>query len=236
LQKDREAADISTVMMELQKMVDQHIDVVPLDAVLEPEPYDISKIDFDRLRREFERVKNKNTTVQSLKEAVEKRLAQLLRQNPLRTDFQEHYEQLVRAYNKEKDRLAIEQTFDALLNIVQGLNEEEHRAVTEGLDEESLALYDLLKKDNLKKKEIDKVKKVVKSLLEKVKAEIANIDNWQDKESTRDTIRSDIHHFLYDDKTGLPSDYDPDEIELLSDRVYRHIYRAYPSLPSPIYS
>lgn len=32
--------------------------------------YDISKIDFGRLKREFERVKDKRTTVQNLKEAI----------------------------------------------------------------------------------------------------------------------------------------------------------------------
>lgn len=236
LQKDREAADISTIMMQLQRLVDEHIDVVSVEGVEEPEPYDISKIDFDRLRREFERVRNKNTTVQSLKEAIEKRLAELLRQNPLRTDFQEHYEQLVREYNKEKDRLTIEKTFEDLLNIVQALDEESQRAVVEGLDEESLALYDLLKKDDLTKREIDKVKKVVVTLLEKVKAEIAKIDNWRDKENTRDGIRSRIDHFLYAESTGLPLDsYTDEEIEILANSVYRHIYRAYPEVPSPIY-
>ncbi|MDH5785917.1 MAG: type I restriction endonuclease subunit R [Chromatiales bacterium] len=236
LQKDRDAADISAIMMELQKLVDEHIDVVPLDRAGEPEPYDISKIDFDRLRREFERVKNKKTTVQSLKTAIEKRLEMMMRENPLRTDFQERYEELVKEYNKEKDRLTIEKTFELLLNMVKELDEESHRAVTEGLDEESLALYDLLKKDTLKKREIDKVKEVVVTLLQKVKDEIATIDNWQDKESTRDTIRTDIHHFLYDDNTGLPEGYDLDEIEQLSERVYRHIYRSYPTVPSPLYS
>jgi type I restriction enzyme R subunit len=236
LQKDREAADISTIMMQLQRLVDEHIDVVSVEGVEEPEPYDISKIDFDRLHREFERVQNKNTTVQSLKEAIEKRLAELLRQNPLRTDFQEHYEQLVRAYNKEKDRLTIEKTFEDLLNIVQALDEECQRAVAEGLDEESLALYDLLKKADLTKREIDKVKKVVVTLLEKVKAEIAKIDNWRDKENTRDGIRSKIGHFLYDESTGLPLEsYSDEEVEVLANNVYRHIYRAYPEVPSPIY-
>lgn len=236
LQKDREAADISAIMMQLQRLVDEHIEVVNVDGVAESEPFDISKIDFDRLRREFERVKNKNTVVQSLKDAIEKRLDVMLQQNPLRTDFQEHYEQLVREYNKEKDRLTIEQTFEMALNLVQGIDEECHRAVVEGLDEESLALYDLLRKEHLNRKETARVKEVVTSLLEKIKAEIAKIDNWREKEGTRDTIRTDIHHFLYDETTGLPESYDPDEIENLSELVYRHIYRVYPVVPSPIYS
>lgn len=237
LQKDREAADISSIMMQLQRLVDEHIDVVPIDGVEEPEPYDISKIDFDRLRREFERVQNKNTTVQSLKEAIEKRLGDMLKENPLRADFQEHYERLVREYNKEKDRLTIEKTFETLLSLVRKLDEESHRAISEGLNEESLALFDLLTKDNLNKREIDRIKKVVVGLLQAIKVEIAEIDNWRDKESTRDMIRTNIHHYLYDENTGLPiSSYHDDEIDLISSQVYRHIFRAYPYLPSPIYS
>ena len=46
-------------------------------------------------------------------------------------------------YDREKDRVTIERTFEALLKLVQELNEEESRAVREGPDEESLAVFDL---------------------------------------------------------------------------------------------
>ena len=74
---------------------------------------------------------------------IEKKLEQLIQRNPLRTDFQEHYEKIIDEYNKEKDRQNIEATFEALLKFVQELDEEESRAVREGLDEETLAIYDL---------------------------------------------------------------------------------------------
>ena len=48
----------------------------------------------------------------------------------------------VAEYNREKDRVTIERTFEALLKLVQELNEEESRAVREGLDEESLVVFD----------------------------------------------------------------------------------------------
>jgi len=121
-------------------VVDEAI-VVRTETVTEDrEPYDISKIDFDRLKQEFERSPIKNTTVQNLRQVVEKRLQRLLQQNPLRTDFQQHYEKIVAEYNHEKDQVIIEQPFEALLKLVQELNDEESRAVREGLDEESLAI------------------------------------------------------------------------------------------------
>lgn len=87
-------------------------------------PYDISKIDFDRLRKEFERSPGKRTTVQDLKQAIERWLQRLLEQNPLRTDFQRYYEEIVAQYNREKDWVTIEKTFDALLKFIQELDEE----------------------------------------------------------------------------------------------------------------
>ncbi len=74
--------------------------------------------------------------MQNLKTAIEQRLKRLLQQNPLRTDFQRHYEEIVAEYNREKDRVTIEKTFEALLRITSEMDDEEGRAVREGLDEE----------------------------------------------------------------------------------------------------
>jgi len=46
------------------------------------------------------------------------RLQRLLQRNPLRTDFQKHYEEIVAEYNREKDRVTIEKTFEAFLQIM----------------------------------------------------------------------------------------------------------------------
>ncbi|MEI8651058.1 DUF3387 domain-containing protein [Paraglaciecola sp. Hal342] len=100
------------------------------------------KIDFEGSDKNSAKSERKNTTVQSLKNAVEQRLAKLMMQNPLRTDYQEHYERLVEEYNQEKDRVLIEKTFEALLKLNDELSHEEKRAIREGLDEESLVLFD----------------------------------------------------------------------------------------------
>ncbi len=42
--------------------------------------------------------------------------------------------------------------------------------------------------------------------------------------------------FLYGDSTGLPeSDYSVDDIKALTENIFRHVYQAYPTVPSPIY-
>ena len=241
LQQDRNQADISEIIRELQRVVDAAIEPTVSNVAENPHPdedrrpYDISQIDFDRLKREFARVKEKNTTVQNLRQAVEQKLQRLLKQNPLRTDFQHYYEEIVAAYNREKDQITIERTFEALLKLVQGLDEEENRAIREGLDEESLAIFDLLKKPNLNAGEIAQIKKIAKDLLKKLKVSKLRVHQWCEKEATRDAVWSSINDFLYNDQTGLPERYTLEDIETKTEDVFRHIYRAYPKLPSPYY-
>lgn len=235
LQNDRQKADISQIMMELHKLVDDSV-VVSASKIDESKVYDIGQIDFERLRQEFARIANKKTVVVNLRDAIAARLAKLMQQNPLRIDFQKHFEGLVDGYNSEKDRVTIEKTFEALLKFNDALTEEESRAVRENLDDETLILFDLLNKPDLDKKTINRIKKVATKLLEILKKEKLSIDNWREKEGTRDAVKQGIYDYLYDERTGLPVEsYEEDEIKGLTEALFNHVYRAYPTLPSPIY-
>lgn len=237
LQKDRDEADITEILRALHQVVDDAITTTTQDGAGEPAPYDISKIDFDRLRKEFERSTIKRTVMQNLKQVVEERLTRLMEQNPLRTNLQSHYEELVEAYNREKDRLTIERTFENLLKFVAELDDESKRAIREGLTEESLALFDLLLKPGLSKQDIQHIKKVAADLVTTLKAERLRVENWREKEATRDAVRVVIQNFLWNERTGLPAPaYDEEDIRVRTDDVFRHVYRVYPTLPSPFYS
>ena len=79
--------------------------------------YDLSKIDFDRLKAEFEKSPAKQVQVQEVKDAIAQRLKKLLQQNPQsqqRRDLYARYQEIVSRYNQETDRLTIEQTFEEL--------------------------------------------------------------------------------------------------------------------------
>lgn len=237
LQKDRELADISDIIKQLHEVIDNSVDVSSRKSKEPNKPYDISKIDFNRLRAEFDNARTKNTTVQSLKSVIERKLQRLIQKNPLRTNFQEHYEKIVEEYNKEKDRQNIEATFEALLKFVQELDGEESRAMREGMDEETLAVYDLLLKPELTPKEIQRIKKVAKDLLEALKEKLKNLYSWQDKEPTRDEVKVLIKNFLWDEKTGLPVEhYTQSDVDKTAEAVFYHVYRAYPKVPSPYYA
>jgi len=133
--------------------------------------------------------------------------------------------------------VTIEQTFEALLKLVQDLDVEDSRAIREGLDEESLAIFDMLKKQNLSASDIKRIKAVAVGLLQELKVEKLRVDQWRDKEATRDAVRVTISDFLWSDKTGLPVEsYTEDDVKTISDEVFRHVYRVYPTVPSPCYA
>ena len=141
-----------------------------------------------------------------------------------------------RVGDREKDRVTIERTFEELLKFFEELEEEESRAVREGLDEESLAIFDLLKKPDLDEADIRRIKTVAKELLRTLKAERLRVDQWREKEATQSAVKVAIHDFLYRDETGLPAGaYSDDEVETTSEAVFAHVYRAYPTVPSPFY-
>ena len=146
----------------------------------------------------------------------------MIAQNPLRTDFQQHYENLVAEYNREKDRPTIERTFEALLEFVAELDEEQERAIREGLDEPTLALFDLLKKDKLTPADIKRIKAVAVDLYATLQAELTRLSDWQWKEASRDLVKQTIFDFLYSDETGLPESYSEDEVTVKSTMVFGH--------------
>ncbi|MBU4434488.1 MAG: DUF3387 domain-containing protein [Alphaproteobacteria bacterium] len=223
LDEDVQKADISEIMRALQMVVDDSIEAQPYSLAEEGRLYDISQIDFERLKKEFERSPAKNTTVQSLKDAIQKKLEMMLRQNPLRTDFQKHYEELVSDYNREKDAVNIERTFAALLVLIEELDNEERRAMREGLDEETLALFDLLMKPDLGKSDIARLKKVALGLYDLLRAQLDAIQDFAVKQATRDSVRVAIADYLYDDRTGLPPSFLADEVDMKAQAVFAHV-------------
>lgn len=225
LQADRDNADITEIIRQLHAIVDETIEP-RTDDPQESALYDMSQIDFDRLRKEFARSPTKNTTVQNLKEVIERRLSRMIQQNPLRMDFQRRYEEIIAEYNREKDRATIEKTFEELLKFISDLDKESTRALREGLDEETQALFDLLKKPELPKKDLDRLKQVAAELLTKLKAEKLRADNWREKEATRDAIKVEIRDFLWSEETGLPESYSEQEIEERVEKTYLHLFNT----------
>ncbi|SER19772.1 type I restriction enzyme, R subunit [Nitrosomonas sp. Nm51] len=227
LQEGVEKADISNIICELHRIIEGNIEPVTSDnepGIREDRAlYDISRINFERLKKEFERARAKNTIVHDLKMAIEKKLFRMMQQNPTRIDFQKHFEQIIEAYNREKNRATIEQTFEDMMRFAENLDEEGRRAGREKLDEESLALFDLLFKPDLSRQEIDRLKQVATGLYQTLQAQLAQIQDFAAKQSTRDEVKIFIKNYLWDNRTGLPASFQNNEIEEKADVVFAHV-------------
>ncbi len=222
LQDDRRNADTSEIIRKLNTIVSQAINV-RADANSDDKIFDISKINFELLRKEFVKSKSKRSEVQDVKAVVEGRLQKMLMQNPLRTDFQERYDEIVRDYNKEKDKNTIEVTFAALMRLTAEMTEESKRHIKEGLEnEEQLAVFDMLVKPDLSKADIKKIKKVAVELLKLLEKRIEDVQDIFEMPSTRDGFWLSIHDHLFAEKTGLPLDsYGEIEIKGKADHLFQ---------------
>ena len=199
LQKKRRHIDIVDLMVEINIIISEYIDIedVPMEIKEAQQRFDISGIDFDLLRREFAKVKNKNLVMKDLEEIIQQKLDSLLFSNPNRIDYYERYQQIITDYNKEQDRAAIEKTFMELMALANSLDQEEQRYVREGFEsDEELSLYDMLFRNDLSKEDIKKIKAVAADLLKKIKAKIAELDHWTDKQETKAAVDNLIRDIL----------------------------------------
>jgi type I restriction enzyme, R subunit len=149
-----------------------------------------------------------------------------LARNPTRMDYQLKYEQIVSEYNQEKDRTTIEETFRKLLELVNSLDEEQERATREGLGEEELALFDVLlqeKKGGIDKAARERVKQASRELLAAVKARLAELDRFWEKEQTKGEVETLILDHVY---TNLPTPpFTDDDKKLVAANVYAHVWQ-----------
>ncbi|NOQ36083.1 MAG: HsdR family type I site-specific deoxyribonuclease [Methylococcaceae bacterium] len=218
------SADISAVMRRLQQEVNMSVNLVQ-NEVRESDYVDLSTLDFDKLRAAFAKSSKKNTVVFDLQAAIEKKLEQMIQQNPMRMEFYDKYKAIIDEYNAGKDSQAVQKAFDNLKDFMaDDLSPEMERAVSEGLNEETLAIYDLLHKSELTVEEEIKVKKVARKTLETLKAEKLKIERWRESEQ----VSSQIKVMISDTLEYLPPEPYPDEeLADMSLVVYQHVYSHY---------
>ena len=217
--------DVSAVMAEVEALLNRSIAVdgyVMPPVSNDPSRYiDLSQIDFDALRAEFEKSR-KPIEVQKLRAAITAKLAQMVKLNRTRMDFLEEFQRIVDEYNAGSSN--VETFFAKLMTFTKKLNVEERRGISEQLSEEELVIFDLLTKPDvaLTKQETADVKKVARTLLEKLKKEKLVLD-WRKQQATRAMVFTTVKDILDE----LPRKYTPELYDQKCDVVYQHFYEAY---------
>lgn len=227
LQKKRKHTNTTDLMIEINKIISDYVEIqhTPMMVREEPRRFDISAIDFDLLRKEFAKVHKKNLVMKDLEEVIQQKLDKMLFSNPNRINYYERYQQIITDYNSEQDRATIEKTFMDLMDLANQMNQEEQRYAREGFtSDEELSLYDMLFRDDLSKNDIKKLKEVAATLLQKIKAKVAELDHWTDKQETKAEIDNLIRDTLWAD---LPECYDEMAISGYRQQIYEYVYTRY---------
>jgi type I restriction enzyme R subunit len=205
--------DISLVINKIEAVLDRSIVInkpVVSDAIGEiGTRLDLSKIDFEKLRKQFEKSR-KRTELEKLKGAVLEKILQLIAINKARVDFLERFKKMIEEYNLGSAN--VEQVYQELIKLAQDLNEEE------------LAIFDILMKPapEMSTKERNQVKRVAKDLLETLKREKFSLD-WRKRQQSRASVRQAIEMKLDE----LPPVFFKEMYEQKCNLVWQHVYDLY---------
>ena len=231
LNQEIKKADITELMNKLQNIVGESIEINK-DPNRKDVLIDLSNLNFEKLRKLFDK-HPMNKAVYDLQKAIDEKLNRMMQKNPHRLDFYKKYKKIIQEYNEGKDSEAVKRAFEELLKFVNEMNLEEQRSLRENLDEETLAIYDLLRKDNLTNKDKDIVKKVAIKTLENLKSEKLKIERWRESNQVSAQVKIIIRECLL----HLPKEsYPDDEVNIKTLDVYRHIHSNYYGGGASIYN
>jgi len=225
-----EQQDIDKVAQRINQLLDESIVVNSTDALKVKEfeaeyaiikrgrTWDLSKIDFDKLRQDFGKATYKNIEIADLRAFIARKLEQMLSQNSTRGQFAQRFQQIIANYNAGGS--STEQYFEQLVQFSQEMRTEDERHAREGLTEDELEIFDLLKKDALTLAEIQKVKLAAKALLRRLQSEAPRVlvQDWYKTDQTRRVVRSAVAEVL-DRELPLAS-YDRALFQVKCDNVF----------------
>lgn len=216
--------NIDHLSKDIEDLLDESIEAgsYTIKELRADEIIDLSQIDFEKLEQKFG-FKSKNIATEKLKNEIEDRLKKMLELNKTRMDLAEKFNKLIDEYNAGSKN--IEEFFKELVEFARELDEEDQRAVREGMNEEELVIFDLIVRPGpeLTKNEIAQVKKAARDLLTSLKQQKLVLD-WKKSQQNRAVVQRTIRDLLHDE---LPESYDDQWQRQKLDTLYEHFYESY---------
>ena len=212
-----DAQDIDSVTLRISELLDESVVVDKADDFLAAQgkpsfqivqtgkTWDLGKIDYEKLKADFKANPHKNIEIADLRAFIERKIEQMLEQNMTRTDFAQKLQGIIDDYNA--GNTSNENYYDDLMNLTRDLKDEDERHIREGLTQDELELYDLLKKPKMTAKEKKKVKLAAKYLLKRLVEEHPRllVQDWHKDSQTKGAVRSEMEKVLDEQ---LPDTYD----------------------------
>lgn len=224
-----EQADIDEVSQKISELLDESVVVDNAEAfnikehraeyeiVQKGQGWDLSKINYDKLREDFRKAEYKHIEIAELRAFIEDKLQQLLEQNRTRTDFAQRLQEIIDKYNSGSS--SADAYYEDLVQYVGNIREESERHIREGLSEDELEIYDLLRKEKLTKAEEQRVKLAAKDLIIRLlegHPKVLVQDWWKDGQTQR-AVKAAIEEVLDKD---LPESYDRVAFKEKCDNVF----------------
>lgn len=125
-------------------------------------------------------------------------------------------------YNREKDRVTVEETFAKLVELANSLDAEQRRAAEEGLSDDELALFDLLFRESISKAEREKLKQASKTLLASLRELLGPMHDWTQNTATQAEVKVFILDNLWRSLPRPP--FTDEDTEVVAGRVYDHVW------------
>lgn len=222
--------NVDEIADKIEKMLDDSIEAEGYEIRGDSKITDLSKINFEKLRDMFDKGQ-KHTEAEKLKQSIKKKLNKMIAQNPTRLELSEKLEKLIEDYNT--GARTVEEFFNMLVEFAQNLNVEEQRSVRENFDEEQLAVFDLLYKEDLSDKDKKQIKKAAKDIIEKLKKENLLCLDWRKKQQARAQVKEAITDILHEE---LPDSYSKEILQMKLDLVFQHVYDSYIEQGKSVYS
>lgn len=222
--------DISEVKAAVEEILDESIGTLKYVIPESNQLIDLSQIDFDALKAQFDKG-YKHTEAEKLKGAIASQLTQMVRLNKSRMNYLDRFQQMIDEYNAGSRN--VETFFTELVEFAQELKVEDKRAIAENLEEEELAIVDLLTKPDISLTEKEKldVKKMAKELLETLKQEKLVLD-WRRRQQSKAAVKVAIEEIL----DQLPEGYSTEVYQRKCEEVYQHVYESYSGAGRSIYN
>jgi type I restriction enzyme R subunit len=167
--------------------------------------WDLSKIDFEKLAKDFKESAYKNIEIADLRAFIQKKLDEMLKANAGRTDFATRLQGIIDHYNAGSS--SADNYFNELMALAKDLKKESERHIREGLSEDELEIFDLIKKDKMTKDETQKVRLAAQALLHRLRKEPPKVlvQDWFKDSQSKLRVRSTVENVL---NKHLPESYD----------------------------
>lgn len=167
--------------------------------------WDLSKVDFDKLREDFKAAIHRNIKIADMRAFIEKKLQDMLKRNRTRGAFAERLQGIIDEYNSGSS--STDKIFEELAQFLGEMGEEDERHTRLGLTEDELEIYDLLKKEKMSQSEEKKVRLAAKALLKRLLEEAPKVlvQDWFKDGQTRLMVRDAVGAVLH---KNLPDSYD----------------------------